>query len=116
MKIYTGAATDVEYQVISIYHPGDMRNLSKTMVSKKVSLIIKDKIMKSIMILLMVILFEVCGYGWMLGEENEQLKEQNAALTHEISELKHSLVMAEAESSKLKWDMMLTKAGVPDEE
>ena len=72
--------------------------------------------MKSIMILLMVILFEVCGYGWMLGEENEQLKEQNAALTHEISELNHKFVMAEAESSKLKWQLQLAKAGVPQDE
>ena len=39
MKIYTEAATDVEYQVINIYNFGDVRNLSRTMVSKKVTLI-----------------------------------------------------------------------------
>jgi hypothetical protein len=71
--------------------------------------------MKSIYILLMVILFEGCAYGWLLGEQNEQLRNENAVLTHEISELNHKLVMAEAESSKLKWDIMLTRAGVQDE-
>ena len=71
--------------------------------------------MKSIYILLMVILFEGCAYGWLLGEQNEQLRNENAVLTHEISELNHKLVMAEAESSKLKWDIMLARAGVQDE-
>ena len=50
MKIYTEAATDVEYQVINIYNFGDVRNLSRTMVSEKATLINKELIMKSIMI------------------------------------------------------------------
>ena len=36
-------ATDVEHQVISIYNFGDMRNLSKTIVFEKVSLIQRKK-------------------------------------------------------------------------
>ena len=72
--------------------------------------------MKSIYILLMVILFEGCAYGWLLGEQNEQLRNENAVLTHEISELNHKLVMTDVENSKLKWDLMLAKAGVPQDE
>ena len=64
----------------------------------------------------MVILFEGCAYGWLLGEQNEQLRNENAVLTHEISELNHKLVMTDVENSKLKWDLMLAKAGVPQDE
>lgn len=72
--------------------------------------------MKSTIVILLVILFEACTYGWLLGEQNEQLKTENAVLQQKISELNHKFVMAEVESSKLKWDIMLAKAGVPQDD
>ena len=92
-----------------------MRNLSRTIVFKKATLIQKENKMKTTIIILLVIVVEGLGYGWLLGEQNEQLKTENAVLQQKISELNHKFVMAEVESSKLKWDIMLAKAGVPDE-
>jgi hypothetical protein len=43
MKIYTEAATDVEYQVISIYNFSDNEELIEAMVPREYSLIQKEK-------------------------------------------------------------------------
>ena len=67
MRIYTEAAIDVGHRVINIYNFGDMRNLSKTMVSKKVSLIQRKEIMKKILIALvamvMTVMFNTAAAG-----------------------------------------------------
>ena len=57
----------------------------------------------------MAILIEACCYGWLLGEENDQLKAENAMLQQKIT-------MTNVENSKLQWELLLAKAGVPDEE
>ena len=57
----------------------------------------------------MAILIEACCYGWLLGEENEQLKSENAVLQQKI-------VMTDVENSRLKWQLQLAKAGVPQDE
>lgn len=67
--------------------------------------------MKTIIICITVIIAEVFGYGYLLGVENAEQKYSN-----EISELRHNLVMTDVENSKLKWDLMLAKAGVPQDE
>ena len=64
-----------------------MRNLSKTIVSEKATLIIKDKNMKTIIMIIAVIVVEACAFTWLLGDENDQLKAENAKLKHQLGYL-----------------------------
>ena len=85
-----------------------MRNLSKTIVSEKATLINKEINMKLTIVTLLVIVMEALGYGWLLGEENEKLQA-------EVDKLNHQVVMLQSENSRIRWDLMLEKAGVQDE-
>ena len=64
--------------------------------------------MKLTIVTLLVIVMEALGYGWLLGEENEKLQA-------EVDKLNHQVVMLQSENSRIRWDLMLEKAGVQDE-
>ena len=65
--------------------------------------------MKLTIVTLLVIVMEALGYGWLLGEENEKLQA-------EVDKLNHQVVMLQSENSRIQWDLMLEKAGVPQDE
>ena len=65
--------------------------------------------MKIYIVYIVIIIVEALGYGWLLGEENEKLQAENAMLQQKIT-------MTNVENSKLQWELLLAKAGVPDEE
>ena len=89
-----------------------MRNLSRIMVSKKVSLIQRKEIMKTAIVILLVMIMEALVYGYFLGEECEQLKTEN-------SELKQQLAYQKDKNKELEWvvtKMELVMAGKTAEE
>ena len=52
--------------------------------------------MKTIIIIIAVIVMEACAFTWLLGDENSQLKAENA-------KLKHQLAYQKDKNEELQW-------------